>query len=146
MASVQSAFQKSLGVTKVVADMAAGTAKVNYDPTKTDIDKLQKEFKANKAARFDVFKAGEKPSYNYSGQPETLRGRLAIKPADAPGDVVCRVNSQRSGEPADRWFNVVATGDLATEIEKIRKEGVQNVRITGVVSDAGIKATKVEAE
>jgi hypothetical protein len=146
VASVQSAFQKSAGVSKAVADMAAGTAKVSFDPAKTDIEKLITEFKANKAARFDVFKAGEKPTFSYSGKDETLRGRLAIKPADAAGDVVCRINAQRGGENADRWFNVVATGDLATQIDKIRKEGVQNVRITGIVSDAGIKASKVEAE
>jgi copper chaperone CopZ len=144
--SVSLTMKKIAGVSDAKADTAAGTAVIKFDPAMTTIEIILEEFKKTKAQRFEAFKAGDKPSYTYSGKDETLRGRLAIKPADAGADVVCRINAHRSGENADRWFNVVASGDLATQIEKIRKEGVQNVRITGVVSDAGVKATKIEAE
>ena len=145
-ASVAATLKKIAGVNDAKADTGAGTAMIKYDANSTTIEKILEEFTKTKARRFEAFKAGEKPAYVYSGKDETLRGRLSIKPADGAADVVCRINAQRSGENADRWFNVVASGDLATQIEKVRKEGVQNVKITGVVSDAGIKATKVEAE
>ena len=144
--SVSTTLSKIAGVSSAVADDAAGTAVIKYHAGTTTIEKILEEFKKNKARRFEAFKQGEKPAYVYSGKDETLRGRLSIKSSEAGAEVVCRLNAQRSGENADRLFNVLATGDLAAQIEKIRKEGVQNVKITGVVSDAGIKATKVEAE
>ena len=146
MASVSSAFKKSAGVTDAKPNMEAGTALVTFDSGKTDAEKIMQEFKTNKAARFEVYKQGEKPKYNYDGREETLRGALAVKMPDAPGTVICRINGHRSGETAERWINVIASGELAAEIDKIRKSGVQRVAITGVCSEDGIKAAKIEAQ
>lgn len=119
---------------------------VTYDPAKTNVEKMLAEFKANKAARFMAMKAGEKPTYNYSGKDEELIGGMSIKGKDAAADVVARLNAQRSGEPADRYFNLIATGELATKIEEIRKSGVRRVKIVGVVSDAGVKVNSIEPQ
>jgi hypothetical protein len=140
---VSSAFKKSAGVTDVKAVTAEGTAVVSYDASKTTIEKLVEEFKKEKAARFEIYKQGEKPQYNYSGKDEAFRGPLLIKDPSTGADVVCRINAHRAGEAAERIFNIIATGEMATQLEKLRKEGVREVNITGVASDAGIKLTKI---
>jgi len=139
---VVTAFKKSDGVTDAKAD-GVSSATVTFDPSKITIEKIIADFKANKPARFDIYKPGEKPSYSYSGKDETVGGRLSIKPTDAGKDVVCRLYARRSGEKTERFFNLIATGELAATIEKIRKEG-REVRVTGVASDEGIKVSKIE--
>jgi|GEM_PF-5661868 len=144
--SVTTSFKKSEGVSNVAAVTAAGTAVVTYDPAKTSIEKLLEEFKVNKMARFTAMKAGEKPAYVYSGKDETLMGGMSIKGKDAAADVVARINAHREGEPAERYINLLATGELATKIEEIRKSGVRRVKIVGVVSDAGVKVNSIEPQ
>lgn len=130
----------------VIADDAVGTAVVTFDPKVTNVEKMLADFKVNKMARFQAMKAGEKPTYNYSGKDEVLTGGMSIKGKDAPGDVVARIQAQRSGEPAERYINMIATGELAAKIEKIRQEGIRSVKVVGTVSDAGIKVTSIDPQ
>jgi len=140
--NVQMAFKKSTGVTEAKAD-GVSSATVTFDPSKITLEKILAEFKVNKAPRFDAYKPGETPAYTYSGKDETLGGRLSVKPADAAGDVVCRIFAKRNGEKNERFFNLLATGDMAKTIDTVRKEG-REVRVTGIASDAGIKVSKID--
>ena len=77
-----------------------------------------------------------------TGKQETFTGPLTVKPKDSGKDVVCALISKRKGEK-EAILKLEATGDLAKEIDEIRKKGI-GVKVTGVLSDDTIKVSKVE--
>lgn len=58
--------------------------------------------------------------------PITLTGTMAVKATDAKKDVVARIE----GRKRYTWLNLIATGELATKIQKLREEG-DKVKVTG---------------
>ncbi len=143
--AVATYFKKMDGVKDATAD-GAKTATVVFDPKKITIDKLLENFKG-KDDRFKAYKPGEtppEPKYTYSGKPEALSGRMAIRDPDGPKNGVARLISHRSGEPTERVFHLLADSAMAEKIEAKRKEGLGSVTVTGVVSAEGIKVEKIE--
>lgn len=68
----------------------------------------------------------------------TLTGMMGVKPEGADKDVVGVILAKDK-----KSYKVVATGDLAKTIEDLRKKGTP-VKITGVVTEDTIKASKAE--
>jgi len=58
--------------------------------------------------------------------PITLTGTMAVKGTDAKKDVVARIE----GRKRYTWLNLIATGDLAAKIQKLREDG-DKVKVTG---------------
>lgn len=138
------AFKKCDGVTEAKASNPEASATVTYDPAKTDAEKLLTAFKGNSPPKFAAFKKGAAPKavFVYDGKEETLSGPLAIKAKDAGSEVVCRIVAKRNNEQLQRAINLIASSDLATKLEEIKKKGV-GATVSGVVSEAGMKVTKV---
>jgi copper chaperone CopZ len=146
VASVESTFKGVEGVTAAKPMWPGDKTVVTYDRTKTDLDKILATFMEKKAQRFDAAKPGEIPKsmqFTYNGQPETLKGGLAVKAKDAPGDVVCRIVARRNGERNERAINVITTdAALRTQIETLRQKG-EEPSLTGVMSEKGLELTKI---
>ena len=68
-------------------------------------------------------------------------GILSAKPADAKDGVVAVLTSKHHNE--EKTFNLIATGDLATQIAGFMKNGTK-VMVKGAVTDGAITVTAVE--
>ncbi len=85
---------------------------------------------------------GKKDAAKKEGSQQTFTGPLAVKPKDAGKDIVCSIISKKKGEK-EAILKLEASGDLAKEIEEIRKKGV-GAKVTGVLTDDTIKVSKIE--
>jgi copper chaperone CopZ len=144
MDNAKMAFTSEPGVTDAKPDMSKNMTLVTYDSSKTSLEQILKAFNAKKIKRLDAALPGEKikeKEYHYDGKEETLSGALAIKGKDAGPNVVCRVVARRQGED-ERAINVIATGEIAKQIEEARGKG-ERPQLTGVVSAEGITVSKV---
>lgn len=116
-----------LGLTLVFA-LAAGTTHA-----------AEKKGKKEETGGKDKEMADKKDA---TGTQGTWTGPLTVKPKDAGKDVVCAIISKKKGEK-EAILKLEATGDIAKEIDEIRKKGV-GVKVSGTLTDDTIKVTKVE--
>lgn len=103
--------------------MGCGASAMAADATKPDNKKEMKK---------------EAPA---DGSTITVVGMMAVKPKDAKGDVVCRLTS--GNNKMDKVWNLVAKGDVATQLEKMRSEG-DRVKVVGKVTGDDLAVEKVE--
>ncbi len=75
------------------------------------------------------------------GSVVTITGMMAVKAKDAKSDVVCRLTSGKN--KTDLMYNLVATGEVAKQIETMRAEG-DKVKVTGKVTGDSIAVDKIE--
>ena len=118
-----------LGLTLVFALAAGATHAADKKGKPTDTAGKDKEM-------------ADKDKKDATGTSGTWTGPLTVKPKDAGKDVVCAMISKKKGEK-EAILKLEATGDVATQIEEIRKKGV-GVKVTGVLTDDTIKVSKVE--
>jgi hypothetical protein len=78
------------------------------------------------------------PAEKNAAGESTLVGMMGIKPEGADKDVVGVIVAKDK-----KNYKVVASGDLAKQIEELRKKGAP-LKITGVVTEDTIKASKAE--
>ena len=102
----------------------------------------EKKGKPEKTDGKDKEMADGKKDDAKGGTQQTFTGPLAVKPKDAGKDIVCSILSKKKGEK-EALLKLEATGDLAKEIEEIRKKGV-GAKVTGVLTDDTIKVSKIE--
>lgn len=72
--------------------------------------------------------------------PVTLAGMMAVKATDAKKDVVARLEGKKKGH----WYNLVATGEIATKIEKLRQEG-DKVKVSGKKTGDDIAVESIDS-
>ena len=72
--------------------------------------------------------------------PVTLAGMMAVKGTDAKKDVVARIEGKKKGH----WYNLVATGEIATKIEKLRQEG-DKVKVSGKKTGDDIAVESIDS-
>ncbi len=75
------------------------------------------------------------------GSTITIAGNMAVKATDAKSDVICRITDGKG--KTSRVFNLVASGELAKEIEAKRQNG-DKVKVTGKVTGDDIAVEKIE--
>ncbi|MEI6233091.1 MAG: hypothetical protein WCT04_08560 [Planctomycetota bacterium] len=77
------------------------------------------------------------------GSTITVTGMMAVKATGAKSDVVCRITTGR--QKNDPLYNLIASGDLASQIEKFRQEG-DKVKVVGVINGENLTVKSVEKQ
>jgi len=77
------------------------------------------------------------------GSTITVAGMMAVKATDAKGDVVCRLMTGR--QKMDPMYNLIATGDIAKQIEAMRQEG-DKIKVVGVINGENLTVSSVQKE
>ncbi len=75
------------------------------------------------------------------GSTVTMVGMMAVKAKDAKGDVICRLAP--GNQKMDKVYNLVATGDMAKQLEALRQEG-DKIKVVGKLTGDDIAVEKVE--
>lgn len=75
------------------------------------------------------------------GSTITVTGNMAVKGTDAKSGVICRITDGKG--KTSRVFNLVASGDLAKDIEAKRQNG-DKVKVTGKITGDDIAVEKIE--
>lgn len=77
------------------------------------------------------------------GSTISVVGMMAVKSPDSKGDVVCRLTTGKNKN--DPRYNLVATGEVAKQIEAMRQEG-DKVKVTGKVNGENLEVASIEKQ
>lgn len=124
---------------KVAAEKAKMDEKSKAEKSMAD-EKMAKEKATADAKRAEDEKRLKEDAYP-DGTKVTVGGKMSIKALDAKPGVVCRLLATGGGK-LDRMYNLVASAELAKQIEAIRQNG-DPINVTGTVYGDDINVEKI---